>query len=243
MRCSYCRNPPFPSPSLLRSPFPSCSKGKASYSQNIEKTSYTPYRNKYIMLCIGNQDRCPVPDHLFRAGWFQSSPAEVAAKRAESGACRFECGSDGSFSCRLRHRESPAWGRERAHHAVGSLNALHRPWPVGRMAPRHLLLFFNLAGCSHSKITASLSTAPTRTRGTQAPVPLPCRTLRVFVYVRARARMSANVYPAPALPQAGYASSYREAGLRQRPGVSLGTREAIPEGRVTNRNCCAGAVK
>lgn len=61
--------------------------------------------------------------------------------------------------------------------------------------------------------------------------------------VHVRARMCANVYPAPALSPAGYASSYREARLRQRPGVSLGTHEAIPEGRVTNRNCCAGSIK
>lgn len=61
--------------------------------------------------------------------------------------------------------------------------------------------------------------------------------------VHVRARMCANVYPAPALSPAGYASSYREAGLPQRPGVSLGTHEAIPEGRGTNRNCCAGSMK
>lgn len=75
-----------------------------------------------------------------------------------------------------------------------------------------------------------------------APKPQsPARPYLARVHVHAR--MCANAYPEPALPPAGCASSYQEAGLRQRPGVSLGTHEAIPEGRVTNRNCCAGAIK
>lgn len=68
---------------------------------------------------------------------------------------------------------------------------------------------------------------------------LPCRTLRVFVC----ARVCANACPALALPGGRQASSYREAQHGQSLRVSLGTNEAIREGRVTNRNCSAGAVK
>ena len=68
---------------------------------------------------------------------------------------------------------------------------------------------------------------------------LPCRTLRVFVC----ARVCANACTAPGLPRARQASSYRQPRRGQSLGVSLGTNEAIREGRVTNRNCSAGAVK
>lgn len=122
---------------------------------------------------------------------------------------------------------------------LGSLNARKQPWPVRCVAPRHFLSSFNLAGSSLSQILASLPAMPTPAPAGHPETLLPCRTLRDFVC----ARVCANACPAPALPRARQASSYRQAWRGQSLGVSLGTNEAIREGRVTNRNCSAGAVK
>lgn len=62
----------------------------------------------------------------------------------------------------------------------------------------------------------------------------------------ARFRVCAGVrerVPCARAAPARHASSYREARRGQSLGVSLKTNEAIREGRVTNLNCSAGAVK
>ena len=126
-------------------------------------------------------------------------------------------------------------GRERAWRVLGSLSARLPPWPVRCVAPRHFLSSVSLAGCSHSQLTPRYAHPHW---GHPKPL-LPCRTLCVF----GCARVCANACPAPAPPGARHTSSYGEARHDQSLGVSLGTNEAIPEDRVTNRNCSASSVK
>lgn len=142
------------------------------------------------MFCIGNQGS-PPPFRATYLGIGGFGGASCWCFCRGKGVSKHNSSSlSGSFSCRFL----PSHAREietcegKGARLMRILNARWPPWPVRCVAPRHFLSSFNLSGCSHSHIVASLPAMPTPCRASQALAPLPYLA-RVHVCAGVRERV------------------------------------------------------
>lgn len=166
------------------------------------------------MFCIGNQGS-PPPFRATYLGIGGFGGASCWCFCRGKGVSKHNPSSlSGSFSCRFL----PSHAREietcegKGARLMRILNARWPPWPVRCVAPRHFLSSFNLSGCSHSQIVASLPAMPTPTQGIPSPcspaVPCACSCVRGCARTRAlRPRCPEHdMHPATKKPGAGRAS-------------------------------------